>query len=195
MRYIRIFSELSNDIKYASQKRIQIEIAIIKLCRPQMEKDYGSLVDRLDSLERKVKQGVVVAQGSAGAGPVAADRETPKDKPALPKAIPEDIRQVIASWSSIISELTGVTRSYLKKALRSLGEDGSLMLVFDDPIAYEYLENDCSECQSELKEAVAERIGKEINILVRLNDTGRPGDELYPDLGALIQFDIDEEDD
>ena len=32
MRYIRIFSELSNQIRYAVQKRILIEIAVIKLC-------------------------------------------------------------------------------------------------------------------------------------------------------------------
>ena len=37
MRYIRIFSELGSQIKYASQKRILIEIAIIKLCKPEME--------------------------------------------------------------------------------------------------------------------------------------------------------------
>ena len=34
MRYIRIFSELSNQIRYAVQKRILIEIAVIKLCKP-----------------------------------------------------------------------------------------------------------------------------------------------------------------
>lgn len=38
MRYIRIFSELGSQIKYASQKRILIEIAVIKLCKPEMEK-------------------------------------------------------------------------------------------------------------------------------------------------------------
>ena len=52
MRYIRIFSELGSQIKYASQKRILIEIAVIKLCKPEMEKDYTSLVDRIDSLEK-----------------------------------------------------------------------------------------------------------------------------------------------
>ena len=35
IRYIRIFSELSSQIRYAAQKRILLEIAIIKLCRPQ----------------------------------------------------------------------------------------------------------------------------------------------------------------
>ena len=39
MRYIRVFSELGNQVKYASEKRFVIEIAIIKLCRPQMEQD------------------------------------------------------------------------------------------------------------------------------------------------------------
>ena len=47
MRYIRIFSELSNQIKYATQKRILIEINVIKLCKPEMEKDYTSLIDRV----------------------------------------------------------------------------------------------------------------------------------------------------
>lgn len=56
MRYIRIFSELGGQIKYASQKRILIEIAIIKLCKPEMEKDYTSLVDRIDSLEKNWKK-------------------------------------------------------------------------------------------------------------------------------------------
>ena len=49
MRYIRIFSELGNQIRFASQKRILIEVAIIKLCRPQMESDYTSIIDRLES--------------------------------------------------------------------------------------------------------------------------------------------------
>ena len=56
MRYIRIFSELSNQIKYATQKRILIEINVIKLCKPEMEKDYTSLVDRVDSLEKKLEE-------------------------------------------------------------------------------------------------------------------------------------------
>ena len=37
MRYIRVFSELSSQIRFASQKRVMIELALIKLTRPQME--------------------------------------------------------------------------------------------------------------------------------------------------------------
>ncbi len=36
MRYIRIFSDLSSQIRYSTQKRVLVEIALIKLCRPAM---------------------------------------------------------------------------------------------------------------------------------------------------------------
>lgn len=195
MRYIRIFSELGSQIKYAAQKRILIEIAVIKLCRPEMEKDYASLVDRIDSLEKRLESGVVVtAQNAADIGSKASGAGQPAVKAELPKAVPEDVRQVIAGWSGIISQLSGATRTYLKKAVRSLGVNGSLLLVFDDPNAYTYLESNRSGCQAELKEAVAERIGKEMEIQFQLNESGQPGSEIYPDLGALIQFEIEEED-
>ena len=71
MRYIRIFSELGNQIRYATQKRILIEIAIIKLCKPQMEQDYDSVLDRLASLEAKMAHGIPVAV-AATRGPVSA---------------------------------------------------------------------------------------------------------------------------
>ena len=91
MRYIRIFSELGSQIKYASQKRILIEIAVIKLCKPEMEKDYTSLVDRIDSLEKKLEKGVVMAapgsarQGVGGSAQGAQGGSLPKAE--LPKAM------------------------------------------------------------------------------------------------------------
>ena len=72
MRYIRELSELSGRIRYAGQKRILIEMALIKLCRPQMEISQDSLLDRLRAVEQQLEKGVVVqqpgqtaAQGSA----------------------------------------------------------------------------------------------------------------------------------
>lgn len=194
----RIFSELGSQDKYASQKRILIEIAVIKLCKPEMEKDYTSLVDRIDSLEKKLEKGVVMAapgsarQGVGGSAQGAQGGSLPKAE--LPKAIPEDVKQVLTNWGGILSQLTGVTKTYLKMATRSLGPNGELMLVFDDKNAYEYVEQNRSDCQDALKAAAADRIGKEVAILVKLNDTGHASDEVYPDLGALIQMDIEEED-
>ncbi len=193
MRYIRIFSELANQLKYATQKRVLIEIAVIKLCKPEMEKDYASIIDRIEGLEKKLEKGVVMAPSSSRHSTVSESAE-PVEKMELPKAIPEDIKQVIGSWKGILSGLTGLSRTYYDKAVRSLGPDGSLMLVFEDPNAYAYIAENRSECQEALKELIAQRIGKEIEITVKQNDTGQPSDTIYPDLGQLIQFDMEEED-
>lgn len=55
MRYIRILSELTNQIKYSSQKRVLIEIGIIKLMQPAMEVDYESLKNRVSNIEKKME--------------------------------------------------------------------------------------------------------------------------------------------
>ena len=198
MRYIRIFSELGNQVKYASQKRILIEIAIIKLCKPQMEKDYESVMDRLTSLEAKIANGVPVAQvvingNASGANMVQTGVQTPIEKPQLPKAIPEDIQQVIKNWKSILSEIGAITKTYLSKAVPSLGNSGDLLLVLDDENAYAYLNENRSDCIENLKDVIAKRIGKEIEISVRKNENGLSAKESVPDLRDLIQFDIEEE--
>lgn len=53
LRYIRIFSELSGQLKYATQKRVLMEVTFIKLCRPQMEQTQDALLDRIRLLEEK----------------------------------------------------------------------------------------------------------------------------------------------
>lgn len=50
-RYIRIFSDLSNQIKYATQKRVLLEVTLIKLCTPSMETTQDSLLDRIRAVE------------------------------------------------------------------------------------------------------------------------------------------------
>lgn len=193
MRYIRIFSELANQIKYATQKRVMIEIAVLKLCKPEMEKDYQSLIDRLDNLEKKVEKGVVVAASAPRQSMVEAPAE-PVVKKELPKAIPEDIKQIISNWKAILSQLTGISKTYYGKALPSLGPNDTLMLVYEDLNAYGYIAENRSECQDNLKALIAERVGKEVEIFVKANDTGQPSDSVYPDLRQLINFDIEEDD-
>lgn len=72
IRYIRIFSELSSQIRYAAQKRILLEIAIIKLCRPQMEKDLSALNERMDDMEQKLESGAFVSAAPQSAAVPAA---------------------------------------------------------------------------------------------------------------------------
>ena len=73
IRYINIFSDTSANIKYAVQKRIVLELAVIKLCKPEMETDYSALLDRVRVLEQKLENG---AYASTTAGNSGMDRSS-----------------------------------------------------------------------------------------------------------------------
>lgn len=188
IRYIRIFSELSNQIRYSTQKRILIEIALIKLCKPQMETDYDSLVGRMQQMEKKLEQGIPVAQATANGA--VQENKAPVVKPPLPKAIPEDIKKTMANWKSIISECGGPVKPYLNLAIPTLGNAGELVLYFDDLNAFEYVSGNRGECLTELKKLVASRIEKEIEIEVRKNESGRSAAETVPDIRDMLGMDI-----
>ena len=68
MRFIRIFSELANSIRYATNRRVLLELALIKLCRPEAERDELSLVERIRKLERRMESGMYAAAGGGYAG-------------------------------------------------------------------------------------------------------------------------------
>lgn len=74
LRYIRVFSELSNQLRYASQKRVLIEVALIRLTRPEMEENLDSLIQRVGNIERQLEEGVTAPGGPPGpAGSFARD--------------------------------------------------------------------------------------------------------------------------
>lgn len=198
IRYIRIFSELSSQIRYAAQKRILLEIAIIKLCRPQMEKDLSALNERMDDMEQKLESGAFVSAASQSAAvPAAGGTQAPvaqtPEKTQLPKAIPEDIKQVMNNWRSVISEMGGITRQYLNQAVPTLGPAGELLLMFDDANAFAYLNDNKAGCIDHLKEMITQRCAKQVEVQLRLNEGGRSAANTVPDLRQLINFDIEEE--
>ena len=193
MRYIRIFSELSNQVKYSSQKRILIEIALIKLCKPSMESTKDSLADRVAKLEQRMEEGIPAAVSSPGAVPqTAAAGAPPVKKPEPPKAVPEDVQQVVRNWKSILQDMPGVTRTYLKQAHLSLGGDNRLMIVLDDATAAEAVKEEARK--KEIEKIIAERIDRTVEVSVQLNESERPFDEAYVDLEQIINMDITIED-
>ena len=197
MRFIRVFSQLTNQVKYSSQKRILIEIAIIKLCRPAMEQDPASLVQRMDDLEKKLESGAFTV--SAPVEGVLQDSELQskavpvRKRPELPKAIPEDIQNLVKNWNLVLGDLGGLVRNYLKLAHLSLGGGNVLLIVLEDTVAVAFLSEE--EHLGEIRQAIEKNIGKQVEISITANETGQPFGEVYADLEELIQMDIVVEED
>ncbi len=181
MRYIRVFSELQNQMKYASAKRVLLEVALIKLCRPQMENDQLSLLERVRSLEKKVSEGVLVraedpgagmtyfggaGAGSRSGGTTAGETGEPGAAPLkLPKAAPQDLQKVVGMWKSILSQTTGRFRVVLASAVPKFNtekDDGTLYVVFSDFLGETYINNRKKE--EELEQIIASRTGKQVKV-------------------------------
>lgn len=57
---IKVFSETLDNIKFAANKRIIVEIAFIKLCMPLLELTPESMAQRISVLEKKIEDGITV---------------------------------------------------------------------------------------------------------------------------------------
>lgn len=200
MRYIRILSELSGQIRYATQKRILIEMAIIKLCRPAMETDTASLADRIRQVEEKLEKGIPMAAVNPGAGSgsvpgngtvISQGTEKPAGKAELPKAIPEDIQNVVNRWSRIVDETANPMKSYLKNAYPSLSGDGKLLVVVQDGLPSDYFKR--QENRDQFKSVIGSVTGKDMEIIIQSAENGRNPEDLYPDLTRLVDQAIDME--
>lgn len=194
MRYIRIFSELSGQIKYASQKRILIEIALIKLCRPEMEMDTVSLSERVRLLEEKLENGIIAAPApGVQAVPYQDDlaKAAAKEKMLqLPKAIPEDIQKIVSEWQSVVGEASMPMKKYLKEARLSLGGDDKLMIVVEDGMASDYFLRQ-EEHKELLEQMISNIAGKKVEVVIQSIQNKESFEQSYVDLSQVIHMDIE----
>lgn len=193
MRFIRIFSELSGQIRYASQKRIAIEIALIKLCRPDMEKDIGSVIERVRVIEDKLESGVaVISTVTTGGSGENVQGQAKKERPPLPKAIPEDVQAAVERWPDIAANTAMPMRQYLQKAHLTLGGDSRLLIMVEDGLASDYFLK--QEGHRELLEqTLSDAVGKEIDVTVQTVPSRETFEQNYVDLSQLIHMEIEEE--
>lgn len=183
MRYIRVFSELSGQIRFSTQKRILVEMALIRLCQPQMETNSEALLDRIRVLEQKMEEGIRLAAAMppttpGGRAPFGSSEGTegargarePQPSQPPPKAAPEDLRRIKGQWKKIVAQTTQPLRTYLQVAVPKYDgarEDSILFLEFSDQNAHMYVSQPGK--LEEIQGAIRQVIGKEAQIEVVLD--------------------------
>lgn len=194
IRYIRIFSDLTNQLKYATQKRVLLEVTLIKLCRPAMDQNKDALLDRIRAIEKQleeeaweapVRERIVYASDAKEAG-------EPKPKPELPQALNEDVKAVAKDFRMIINEASPMLRTYLKKARLSAGEGNRLLIVLPDELSASAVAT--PEHKEEIQSLIEQKIGKKVEIDVRQMEAGRRFEDNFVDLENLINMEITVED-
>ncbi len=175
MRYIRIFSDLSNQIRYATQKRVLVEIALIKLCRPAMETNLDSVLDRLRVLEQRMDerpvQQVIVQQGSGKMLAETRAVQEPAGDKAPAKAAPEDLQKIVAGWRVITGQTTGMFKQMLQKSVPKYNSETGepvLYVEFQDFLGQSYVDN--PEAKKELQDIITAQTGKTVEIQMLVAD-------------------------
>ena len=190
IRFIRIFSELSGTIRYAGQKRIMIEIALIKLCKPQMEIQTDSLLDRIRALEERMEKGVpVMAAAMPADGDAVSAAVSAPVKKELPKALPEEIKEVVGKWPAIVATAENLLKNQLKHAKLSLSVDGKLLLVVEEGIPSDYFAIEGKK--QEVEQLISNYMERQVEIAIQSISRDRDFQEEYVDLSQFIMTEID----
>ena len=208
MRYIRIFSELSGQLRYASQKRILVEIAFIKLTTPSMEQNLDSILQRITLLEQKMQEmpdnlqklaSFAPAAGQAASSKTAVVETPPEPKTvSLPPAQYEDLMLMRKEWGRIasLSQLVGSIRLSLSKTSIEPAGEGCLCIVCTDENTFGIINRE-PELKN-LQEVVQEKYKKTLQFKVRLESSAVPQRTVYvsdEDLKNAIHTDVIVEED
>ena len=200
IRYIRILSELTQSIKFAGQKRVQVEVALIKLARPQMETDTESLAERIGRLEELVKEKEdlialnairpEIPVGSAAIPQISAPPASKSIRKEI-KALPEDLRKVAENWRGIIGQSENVYANFLKETRITVDGD-KLVLVTENAFVHDFLSKDKS--MDALKGVIENTIGKAVDIEIRLLEQGKSFEDSFTDVEEYVKMNISIED-
>ena len=208
-RYIRIFSDLSGRIRFATQKQIMVETELIRLCRPQMDTDLSGVLDRIRVLEEKTEKtddrlsalleaGTVLrtapagstgsdssglfssADGWAASPGGAAD---PKGEQKAVMAAPEDLKKIREKWGQIKGSAAQPLRTYLDLCVPkydSKNGGSRLFLELSDPTVQETLNSPDSGKMEELRSIIRKVTGKDVEVEAVL--TGGAGEQHLNDI-------------
>ena len=196
MRYIRVLSDLQATLRYATSRRTLTEVALVRICRPQMEKGGDALRERvtalegaMDTLMDSLEGGFVPSPAPAASRAQTEKEEKPKEPPA--KAAPEDLRRIVEKWDTVRERAAslspksggGMVPGYAKAVLSRLvpsynGQTGENVLYLRETSA-EPVNLDAKQ-QEALELAVAAAVGEilEKTVEVRLALAGAEHPEL-----------------
>lgn len=169
LRYVRILSELGNQMKFSMQKRVLLETTLLRLAYPETDVTPEGVNARLAELERRMASGVVPATGSktlsqetAGEANVVAP--TAREQTVkLPKAQYEELQLLKKEWKSLASQLSNglVRTAVLNSWVYPNRENSGMTIATKSKAGYNTISD--ARTLDELHQLVAEKYSRDIS--------------------------------
>ena len=129
MRMLDLFLASETDMKWAAQPRFALETAALRACEPEETLELEALVARVDELERKLREGVVVQ----AAAPQAVAAPAPKKAPKVEKAPEGPDPDAERIWQEALKKLKQKPQLFgmLRFGRLSGAQNGQFTLVYE----------------------------------------------------------------
>ncbi|HHT97752.1 MAG TPA: DNA polymerase III subunit gamma/tau [Clostridiales bacterium] len=193
MRYIRVFSDISVQIKYAPRKRVILEVGLIKLCRPEMENNLESLINRIQILEEKLEKGNFQTNKNESYESRKIEPELKeKKKKILLEAIPDDLKEVVKHWGRIKLEVGKIDPPLgiaLHHAKISIIDKNKLLIISKTDFDYGVVKT--KEHVEIIKSVITKQINKSIEITTKFIDIKNNEKDDYPDIEQVVNVPIE----
>lgn len=217
MHAIYVLQDASAKIAYTSSKRVMLELAIIKLCKPEMRYDVEGMNQRIELLEKQLAEtkellkeqqahpvvmtvahpadGAVIQQSVAPVGDSSEHiKQNLRDK--YPQAEYEDLLLIAKAWKTIGKRGPRLVQHYYRQASLVAGrESGALELVVadtpDNDLAISYFAN--QDKLDELSEQLTDMAQCKVRVTFRKIEGKEEAHELQKDwdLSRIVFDDIE----
>ncbi len=217
MHAIYVLQDASAKITYTSSKRVMLELAIIKLCKPEMRYDVEGMNQRIELLEKQLAEtkellkeqqahpvvmtvtqpadGAVVQQPAVPVGDSSEHiKQNLRDK--YPQAEYEDLLLIAKAWKTIGKRGPRLVQHYYRQASLVAGrESGTLELVVadtpDNDLAISYFAN--QDKLDELGEQLTDMAQCKVRVTFRKIEGREEAHELQKDwdLSRIVFDDIE----
>lgn len=196
MRYIRILSELSSQLRYASSKRVLVEVALIKMMKPAMETNTDSLLERIRHLEECMSQGQFIPMQGDTPGALSQGSYHAPDRQSAPQAAPaptevevspsefELYDLVCRDWHQIISDQDPLMRTSLKNTKLSYEPDRGFLLIVPDTWTYALINK--GDDLIRLNSYLQKRYGNNVTLRAELHQDNRPAPNIVARRGPTL---------
>ena len=214
IRAIEILCALETDMKWSTQPRVLLEMALVRICRPEQEETLDALMDRMEKLEQQISEGMVIQKVSSPADdltesdvitPSADIHEAPlgkqpaidiKDDDVKTKKKTKSHKEEIDDgklWAKVLKtvkkERIAIYGLLVNCTFKTQG-DGKAVLYFpvDEQFAMETIDRE--ENRSFIEEILEKLLGRQVKLRCRMLDETKVDDERLDE--NIVQSDSDE---
>lgn len=184
LRYIRRLSELINQLRYSPEKRVLIEIELIKLAYPETDISPEGINARIADLTRRISlcppTGREERKPEDSAGAEISDGEEKEPKTvSLPRAQYEDLMLLKREWGNLSRELSGgpLRNAALNSRVYPARGKSGMVIATKSKASYNIISE--PEAISEIEALVARRYQREIHFQVENSSDGSKESTVY----------------